>query len=258
MMRAIVTDIEGTTGSIAFVHEVLFPYARRHLGAFLRRHHQEARVVRQLEAVREEAGEPAAGLERLIALLEGWIDEDRKATPLKALQGMIWEAGYRVGDFTGHVYPDAAEALTRWRAEGYALYVYSSGSVQAQRLLFGHSDRGDLTPLFAGYFDTTTGPKREAASYARIVEAIGVAPEEILFLSDVVGELDAARAAGLLTCQLVREPGMTTGEHPLATSFDHVSLDEAGLDGAGLDAAHHPGTSPEDTNDRSGGADVRR
>ena len=231
MIRAIVTDIEGTTGSIAFVHEVLFPYARRHLGDFLRRHHREADVAAQLEATRAAASEPAADLERLIAILEGWIREDRKATPLKALQGMIWEAGYRAGDFTGHVYPDAAEALRRWQAEGRALYVYSSGSVQAQRLLFGHSDLGDLTPLFSGYFDTTTGGKREAASYARILEAIGVAPQEVLFLSDVVAELDAARAAGLSTCQLVREPGMTTGDHPVVASFAEVRLDEAGRDG---------------------------
>lgn len=248
MIRAIVTDIEGTTGSIAFVHEVLFPYARRRLGDFVRHHHQQAEVARQLEATREEAAEPDADLERLIAILEGWIQEDRKATPLKALQGMVWEAGYQAGDFTGHVYPDAAEALMRWQAAGCELYVYSSGSVQAQRLLFGHSDLGDLTPLFSGYFDTTTGPKREAESYRRIVEAIGRAPEEILFLSDVVAELDAARAAGLATCQLVREPGMTTGEHPLAASFDEVSSDEVSSDTLNLDQARFA----------SGGADVRR
>jgi enolase-phosphatase E1 len=243
MIRAIVTDIEGTTGSIAFVHEVLFPYARRQLGDFVRQHHQQAEVARQLEATREEAAEPDADIERLIAILEGWIQEDRKATPLKALQGMVWEAGYQAGDFTGHVYPDAAEALRRWQASGLALYVYSSGSIQAQRLLFGHSDLGDLTPLFAGYFDTTTGPKREAASYARIVEAIGHAPAEILFLSDVVAELDAARAAGLATCQLVREPGMSIGEHPVASSFAEVSFDESHLDDARCE---------------SGGSDVRR
>lgn len=253
MIRAIVTDIEGTTGSIAFVHEVLFPYARRHLGAFLRRHHQQAEVARQLEAAREEAAEPEADLERLIAILEGWIQEDRKATPLKALQGMIWEAGYQAGDFTGHVYPDAAEALRHWQAAGIALYVYSSGSVQAQRLLFGHSDLGDLTPLFAGYFDTTTGPKREADSYTRIVEGIGQAPEEVLFLSDVIAELDAARAAGLATCQLVREPGMVTGDHPVATRFDEVSVDGMGVDGVSIDPS-----GLDEARFESGGSDVRR
>ncbi|SDF83676.1 acireductone synthase [Onishia taeanensis] len=253
MIRAIVTDIEGTTGSIAFVHEVLFPYARRQLGDFVRQHYQQADVARQLEATREEAAEPDADIERLIAILEGWIQEDRKATPLKALQGMVWEAGYQAGDFTGHVYPDAAEALMRWHEQGYALYVYSSGSIQAQRLLFGHSDVGDLTPLFAGYFDTTTGPKREAESYRRIVEAIGHAPQEILFLSDVVAELDAARAAGLATCQLVREPGMTTGEHPLATRFDEVSLDGMGRDAASFDESHRAEAHCE-----SGGSNDRR
>lgn len=250
MIRAIVTDIEGTTGSIAFVHEVLFPYARRHLGDFLRRHHQQPEVAAQLDAVREEAREPAADLERLLTILEDWIQEDRKATPLKVLQGMIWEAGYKAGDFTGHVYPDAAEALARWQAEGYALFVYSSGSVQAQRLLFGHSDVGDLTPLFSGYFDTTTGPKREVESYARIAEVIGMAPGQILFLSDVVAELDAASGAGFVTCQLVREPGMKAGEHPVAERFDEVVPEKGGV--VGRDA--EPSGA---MNNRSGGADVR-
>ncbi|GGY08669.1 enolase-phosphatase E1 [Litchfieldella qijiaojingensis] len=226
MIRVIVTDIEGTTGSIAFVHEVLFPYARRHLGDFVRQHGDEPPVAEQIQAVRELAEEPGADLERVIAILEGWIDADRKVTPLKALQGMIWERGYRDGDFTGHVYPDAIEGLKRWHQAGIALYVYSSGSVQAQKLLFGHSDAGDLTPLFSGYFDTTTGPKRETASYRRIVEAIGEPAESVLFLSDVVAELDAAAEAGLKTTQLVREPGMTTGDHPVAESFDAVRLDE--------------------------------
>lgn len=224
MIRAIVTDIEGTTGSIRFVHEVLFPYARAHLGEFLRQHALEPEVADELAATRELAFDPEADLERLIAILEAWIDQDRKATPLKALQGMIWAQGYRDGDFTGHVYPDAVAGLARWHAQGIALYVYSSGSIQAQRLLFGHSDAGDLTPLFAGYFDTTIGAKREAESYRRIRAAIGVAAEEVLFLSDVVEELDAAREAGLATVQLVREAGMTTGAHPVAANFDEVDL----------------------------------
>lgn len=225
MIRAIVTDIEGTTGSIAFVHEVLFPYARRHLGDFIRQHGNEPVVAEQVDAVRHLADEPEADLERVIAILEGWIDDDRKVTPLKALQGLVWERGYRNGDFTGHVYPDAVDGLKRWHQAGIALYVYSSGSVQAQKLLFGHSDAGDLTPLFTGYFDTTTGPKREMASYRRIVEVIGEPAESVLFLSDVVAELDAAAEAGLRTVQLVREPGMTTGAHFVAANFDAVPFD---------------------------------
>ena len=227
MIRAVVTDIEGTTGSIRFVHDVLFPYARERLAEFVRQHGDEPAVAEQLAAVRELAGEPDAGEAWLIEILEGWIGADRKATPLKTLQGMIWETGYHQGDFTGHVYPDAVECLRDWHAAGLSLYVYSSGSVQAQKLLFAHSDVGDLTPLLTGYFDTTTGPKKEAESYRCIAAHLGLAGREILFLSDVVAELDAAAAAGFRTTQLVREPGMTTGDHPVAASFNEVDLSEA-------------------------------
>ncbi|GAB3390299.1 acireductone synthase [Azotobacter armeniacus] len=217
-IRAILTDIEGTTSAVSFVFDVLFPYAREHLPAFVREHAGKAEVAAQLEAVRAESGEANADIERVIEILLGWIAEDRKATPLKALQGMVWEQGYRAGQLKGHVYPDAVAALQRWRSEGYDLYVYSSGSIQAQRLIFGCSEAGDLSPLFSGYFDTTSGPKREAASYARIAEAIGRPAGEILFLSDVVQELDAACAAGMRTCGLAREGG-TLGEYPTVASF---------------------------------------
>jgi enolase-phosphatase E1 len=135
-----------------------------------------------------------------------WIDEDRKATPLKTLQGSIWALGYAEGAFKGHVYPDAAEALRRWRTAGLRLFVYSSGSVEAQKLIFRHSDQGDLEPVFSGWFDTTTGPKREVQSYRRITEVIGQPAAAILFLSDVQAELDAASAAGMAT-QLVDRTG---------------------------------------------------
>lgn len=224
-VRAIVTDIEGTTGSISFVQQVLFPYSRAYLSDFLRRHQDEPEVAAQIQATRELAGEPDADLEHVTTLLEGWIDADRKATPLKALQGMVWEQGFKDGEFTGHVYPDAVEALQRWHAAGIALYVYSSGSIQAQKLLFGYSDFGDLTPLISGFFDTTTGGKREAESYRRIVEVVGMPAGEVLFLSDVVAELDAAAAAGLQTVQLVREEDMETGNHPEAANFAAVRLE---------------------------------
>ncbi|ACO78567.1 2,3-diketo-5-methylthio-1-phosphopentane phosphatase [Azotobacter vinelandii CA] len=220
-VRAILTDIEGTTSAVSFVFDVLFPYAREHLPAFVRRHAAEAEVATQLEAVRAESGEADADIERVIEILLGWIAEDRKATPLKALQGMVWEQGYRASALKGHVYPDAVATMRRWKHEGYQLYVYSSGSIQAQRLIFGCSEAGDLSPLFSGYFDTTSGPKREAASYVRIAEAIGRPPAEILFLSDVLQELDAARAAGMCTCGLAREGGELDG-HPTVSSFTAI------------------------------------
>src|SRR5690606_35838978 len=134
-----------------------------------------------------------------VEVLQGWIDADRKHTALKALQGMLWKDGYASGHFTAHVYPDAAGRLRAWHEAGMPLYVYSSGSVPAQKLFFGHSDAGDLAPLVAGWFDTETGGKREPESYRRIAAATGISPPGILFLSDVVEELDAAREAGLAT-----------------------------------------------------------
>jgi enolase-phosphatase E1 len=216
-INAILTDIEGTTSAVSFVFDVLFPYAAAHLPDFVREHAGEAAVAGQLDAVRSESGEAQADVERCIAILLQWLAEDRKATPLKALQGMVWEQGYRAGQLKGHVYPDAVDALRRWKAEGFDLYVYSSGSIQAQKLIFGCSEAGDLTPLFSGYFDTTSGAKREAASYVRIAEAIGLPAQRILFLSDVVQELDAAREAGLQTIGLAREGGVLEGHETVAS-----------------------------------------
>ncbi|MDR9753831.1 acireductone synthase [Pseudomonas sp. SZMC_28357] len=217
-IKAILTDIEGTTSAVSFVFDVLFPYAAKHLPDFVRQHAERADVVEQLAAVRADSGETGADVERVIEILLEWIAADRKATPLKALQGMVWEQGYQAGQLKGHVYPDAVEALQRWHAEGYQLFVYSSGSIQAQKLIFGCSDAGDLSPLFSGYFDTTSGPKREAASYQRITQAIGVQASEIVFLSDIVEELDAARQAGMATCGLAREGGELAG-HVTVNSF---------------------------------------
>lgn len=204
MVKVIVTDIEGTTSSLSFVKDTLFPYARRHLGQFVAKHAQDAKVRTLLDDANQEAG---GGLDDagIVAQLERWIDEDRKITSLKSLQGLIWEAGYRNGDFKGHIYADAAERLRAWYAQGIPLYVYSSGSVYAQKLLFGFSEAGDLTPLFSGYYDTHIGGKRDASSYRAIVNDIKMPADEILFLSDIVEELDAARSAGMQTLQLVRE-----------------------------------------------------
>jgi enolase-phosphatase E1 len=224
MIRAVLTDIEGTTSSLSFVKDVLFPYSRARLADFVRARARDAEVLRLLEEARAAANAPP-GDEALIAALIQWIDEDRKVTPLKALQGLIWEEGYRNGDFTGHVYADAHIALRAWRERGIRLYVFSSGSVKAQQLLFGHADQGDLRPLFDGYFDTTIGAKKEPDAYRRIAQKIGLTADEILFLSDIREELDAARHAGMQTYWLIR-----TGEspsqapHPIARSFVDIAL----------------------------------
>jgi len=230
-LRAILTDIEGTTSSISFVKDVLFPYARRALPGFVAARSHDPAVRKWLDAVAADNG-GICDDSMVVEVLQGWIDEDRKHTALKALQGMIWADGYRSADFSAHIYPDAPPALRQWHAAGLPLYVYSSGSVPAQRLFFGHSDAGDLTGLISGWFDTEIGGKREAASYRRIADSIGVAPDEILFLSDIVQELDAAREAGLRTVLVDRrghhpQPrrGDPANRHPRVESFADIALD---------------------------------
>lgn len=203
-IRAILTDIEGTTTPISFVHEVLFPYARARLDGWCAAHADEPEVAGALAEARRLEGQADLDLPATLALLHRWMDEDRKAGPLKLLQGLIWREGYEAGVLKGQVYADAAEYLARWHKAGLKLHVYSSGSAAAQKLIFGHSDRGDLTPLFSGYFDTETGGKLEPASYRRIAEKTGFAPSEILFLSDHAGEIAAARDAGLAVVQIDR------------------------------------------------------
>ena len=248
MTRAILTDIEGTTSSLSFVKDVLFPYAREHMAGFVHQHGHEPEVRKLLQQVSEEAGAMLDD-EQAIGQLHQWIAEDRKVTPLKALQGLIWEAGYRNGDYRGHIYDDAAACLQQWHEKGLRLYVYSSGSVYAQKLLFAHTRHGDLTPLFSGYFDTTSGAKKEAESYRNIAREIAKdftadfagdlatepvdepsgnsspLPEAILFLSDIEAELNAAREAGMKTCWLVRgsEPESRAAHHQVS-NFDQIEL----------------------------------
>src|SRR4249919_62344 len=170
-IRAILTDIEGTTSSISFVKDVLFPYARRALPAFVAARGKEPGVRRWLDMVATENG-GICNDDVIVETLQGWIDQDRKHTALKALQGMLWRDGYMRGDFRGHVYPDAVAALRDWHSAGHRLAVFSSGSVDAQKLLFGHSEAGDLSALFSGWFDTQVGHKREADSYRQIAAAL--------------------------------------------------------------------------------------
>ena len=216
---AIITDIEGTTTPIAFVHRVLFPYARERLAAFIDANGNDPQVVETLRQTAELSdGQPP------IDALRGWMDADAKVTPLKTLQGLIWDEGYRAGDLVGQLYPDVPPMLRRWHSVGLRLYVYSSGSEAAQRLLFGHSQAGNLTSLFSGFFDTRAGAKREAGSYSSIAGAIRTPPAEILFLSDVEQELDAAKQAGVITCQLVRAEDGTVPSARHRTVADFAGL----------------------------------
>lgn len=224
MIKAILTDIEGTTTSISFVFDVLFPYARKHIAGFVRTNLDKPAVQKELEEINREVGQQLS-VEQAIEQIIEWIDEDRKITPLKSLQGMIWKQGYVNRGFTGHVYPDAVEYLRQWHNDGIQLYVYSSGSVPAQKLLFGYSDFGDLTPLFSGYFDTRIGMKRNSTSYQKISVNIGLDAEQILFLSDSVEELDAAREAGMQTVWLVRDgQDAVASGHPVCHDFSEIHI----------------------------------
>jgi enolase-phosphatase E1 len=220
-VSAVLTDIEGTTSAIAFVKETLFPFAEQALEDFLEAHGQEPEVAACLTEARRLAnpGEEAP------TALRRWMAEDAKVTPLKTLQGLIWRQGFLDGRIQGHLWPDVAPCLRAWARAGIGLHVYSSGSVAAQKLLFGHSLAGDLGSLFTGFFDTTTGGKREAASYAAIARSLHLAPESILFLSDVAEELDAAATAGFRTCQLVRQADGTQAcdRHRQAPDFPGVA-----------------------------------
>ncbi|MGL4726705.1 MAG: acireductone synthase [Scandinavium sp.] len=222
MIRAIVTDIEGTTSDIRFVHNVLFPYARERLAAFVNANQYAEPVKSILDTLREEIASPQATTEGLIDTLFGFMDEDRKSTALKALQGLIWREGYVNGDFTGHLYPDVLPELEKWKQQGIDLYVYSSGSVAAQKLLFGYSDEGDITHLFSGYFDTHVGAKREVQSYQTIATQIGQPAGHILFLSDIHQELDAAELAGFRTVQLIRGDNDAASHHHQVPRFDDI------------------------------------
>lgn len=215
------TDIEGTTTPIRFVHDVLFPYARARLPALVAAppDDETAAAIARIPPL------APPGARTPLEALEAWQDADSKIEPLKTLQGIAWRQGYATGELKADLYPDVPPALRCWHAAGLRLAVYSSGSVEAQRLIFGHTAWGDLAPLFAGFFDTRIGAKREAASYAAIADALELGPAAILFLSDVGAELDAARAAGLPTCQLLRpaDGAVRAEAHPGAPDFDAVA-----------------------------------
>ena len=224
-LRGILLDIEGTILPKAYVTEVLFPYAQKHLATYLHAH-QKDQTVRRWAAMCQEtiAKESGAWLsyDDMAGILTQWMTGDRKHQGLKALQGMIWEEGYRTGVFAPDLYGDVVPALRRWRQDHLHLAIYSSGSEQAQRLLLEHTTEGDLTPLFSHFFDTSMGSKLEPASYRRIADSLGFQPADVLFLSDAEPELDAAAAAGLLATQVVR-PGTDPGaRYPTVPTLDSL------------------------------------
>jgi enolase-phosphatase E1 len=240
-IAAILLDIEGTTTPIAFVVDVLFPYARTRLRQHLVKHAGSRASSSIVDGLREEraadqrAGEAvppwvdatlAGQLESAASYAEWLMDRDRKSTPLKSLQGELWEQGYQSGEFVGAVFGDVPAALARWHGAGLQIGIFSSGSVLAQQLLFRYSTAGDLTPYLRWYFDTTTGKKADSDSYRRIAATIGVPPGTILFVSDIVAELDAARAAGLATTLAMR-PGNpappAAHRHPTIQTFDEIA-----------------------------------
>ncbi len=220
-IKYILTDIEGTTSSVHFVYEVLFPYFRTHLNDLTK--HAQINEVKQafsevIEIAAQEEDIHLTTTEEVLACLHKWSEEDRKLTPLKALQGVIWKNAYETGAITGHVYEDVPTALNQWRARGFKIGVFSSGSIAAQKLLFHYSDFGNLSGHFSNHFDTTTGPKKEQTTYEKITQFLGLEAEEILFLSDISGELEAAAASGMQTLQLLR-PGTVASWPHTATNF---------------------------------------
>jgi enolase-phosphatase E1 len=224
-VRAILLDVEGTTTPIRFVHDVLFPFSRERIPDFLRAHAAEAGVAQDVSALQSEHARDAAAARNPPAWDGGgeyarWlIDQDRKSKPLKSLQGRIWEEGYASGALRGQVYPDVPPAFERWTRAERTLAIFSSGSVLAQKLLFTHSEAGDLERFLSAHFDTTTGPKKEPDSYRKIATALGRAPSEVLFLSDVAAELDAARSAGMVTGLVARESPPESSTHPVLRDF---------------------------------------
>lgn len=240
-INVVLLDIEGTTSPISFTYEVLFPYARDRLQQFLCDHRSDSQVQIALQSLKVEnvpdvqQGAPAVEgrTEHELLLQAGeyclWLmSRDRKSTPLKTIQGLIWEQGFSRHDLRGEVFEDVPAAFERWRRQGRSIAIYSSGSVLAQKLLFGHSQWGDLTPYISVFFDTRVGAKGDVKSYLQILQEVQRRGDELIFVSDVLKELNAAREAGLRTALSIR-PGNSQSsdgcDHPTIYSFDELSLD---------------------------------
>lgn len=234
--RGILLDIEGTTSSISFVYDVMFPFVRRELDRYLREHWNEPALMEACDQIARDLGHdtlarwmaqsPGADAQTLVREeVLRLMDGDVKSIGLKHLQGIIWEQGFASGELKAHVYDDVLPAVQAWNAAGKDVRIYSSGSIQAQKLFFGHTIMGDMLPYFRGHYDTTTGHKREATSYLQIAVAYGLPPQEILFLSDIPAELDAASSAGMQTA-LVKRPGNAPVEssHPAIANFGDIAV----------------------------------
>jgi enolase-phosphatase E1 len=231
-MKAILLDIEGTTTPIDFVHKTLFPYAKENIAGYVQDNFAE--LTDEIAALKEEYaaddlypdGFDETSLGSVAEYLKFLIDVDRKSTPLKAIQGKIWQQGYQSGKLQGAVFADVPAALERWQTAGKKIAIYSSGSVLAQKLIFANSTAGDLTKFISEYFDTTAGAKRDTESYKKIAEALKLTPADILFISDIPAELDAARTAGFSTALSLREGNAELTEEPnhrIIQTFDEIT-----------------------------------
>jgi enolase-phosphatase E1 len=238
-VSVVLLDIEGTTTPIDFVYSVLFPYARAHVKSFIAEHLSDEQTLADIAGFRDEHAEDVrqkfeppplrdqsekALIESITAYVHWLMDQDRKSTPLKSLQGRIWEAGYRSGELQSQVFDDVPRALRRWREQQKEICIYSSGSVLAQKLLFAHTEAGDLTLFIRDYFDTNVGAKRDAASYQRIAQSLACVPSDIVFISDVVAELDAARSAEFQTllCERPGNHSQPVSSHNAIRAFDEL------------------------------------
>ncbi|WP_029520994.1 acireductone synthase [Persephonella sp. IF05-L8] len=226
MVKAILIDIEGTVSPISFVKDVLFPYSEEKMEKFIKENKDKPEIKNILQQVQEIEGKEM-DIDEIIQTLKRWIKEDRKIAPLKDIQGFIWKEGFENGQIKAPLYEDAYRKMKEWKEKVYKLYIYSSGSVQAQKLFFSHTDKGNILNWFSGHFDTKIGNKKETQSYRKIAQEIGLKPEEILFLSDNPDEIKAAAQAGMKVYRLVRPQDteyIENFEYPQIKSFDEVQL----------------------------------
>ena len=222
-IQAVLCDIEGTTSSLSFVHDVLFPLSYERMEDFIKQNWEEDLIRQEIQQIKSQTGKTEP--DEIITTLRSWITEDRKEGALKSIQGKIWKDEFESGRIRGHVYPDVPPNFRKWHNSGVQICIFSSGSIEAQKLLFCYSDAGDLSQFISSHFDTRTGPKKEPSSYKNIASELSLPPENILFLSDIQSELDAARRAGMHTTQVLREGVIPNwSRHSKADSFDEIDL----------------------------------